>query len=290
MAGPFTRLQVLLPGETAAPGTPSGKTGTPQAQTAGVPFTVTVRACDASWALVPSVTHTVQILASDASASLPAPAQLSGGTADFLVILNAGGNFTIYAHDQSDVTIPDGTSSSVRSIVLQSLEISSIAKDQTAGIPFTITITARDPNGVIVSGFAGALRLRQLTSFGDGRISPSSVNMTSGQWTGDITLYRADDTNHPRGNVFVEAEVQGHPSQSGVSNPFNVLPGPFQRLQIVAPGQSPLPGSVSGITGVPASQAAGRGFTVNVYATDSYWNQVGSADNIRVASATDPAD
>ena len=28
MAGPFSRLQVLLPGETAAPNTPSGKTGT----------------------------------------------------------------------------------------------------------------------------------------------------------------------------------------------------------------------------------------------------------------------
>jgi len=127
MAGPFKRLQVLLPGESAAPGTPSGKTGTPQAQTAGVPFTVTVDACDSTWALVPSVTHTIQILASDASASLPAPAQLSGGTANFLVILNAGGSFTIFAHDQSDGTISDGTSSSVQSIVLQSLEISNIA-------------------------------------------------------------------------------------------------------------------------------------------------------------------
>ena len=35
-------LQVLLPGESAAPGTGSGKTGTPTAQVAGVPFTVTV--------------------------------------------------------------------------------------------------------------------------------------------------------------------------------------------------------------------------------------------------------
>ena len=46
IAGPFARLQVLLPGETAAPGTSSGKTGTPNAQTAGIPFYVTVNACD----------------------------------------------------------------------------------------------------------------------------------------------------------------------------------------------------------------------------------------------------
>jgi len=111
--GPFSRLQVLLPGETAAPGTSSGKTGTPTAQTAGYPFHVTVRACDSTWTLVSTVTHTIRILSSDASASLPAAAQLVGGTGDFLVILNAGGNFTIYAHDQSDVTMPDGTSSSV---------------------------------------------------------------------------------------------------------------------------------------------------------------------------------
>ena len=290
IAGPFTRLQVLLPGETAAPGTSSGKTGTPSPQTAGVPFFVTVRACDASWALVSTVTHSIQILCSDASASLPAPAQLVGGTGDFLVILNAGGNFTIYAHDQSDVTIPDGPSSSVRSIVLQSIEISSISRNQTAGVPITVTVTARDPNGDVVSGFAGAVRLRQLTSSGEGRISPLSVNLTSGQWTGSITVYRADETNPSLGNVFVRAEVEGHPSQSGVSNAFLVHPGSLRRLQIVAPGESPLPGSASGITGVPASQAAGRSFTVSVYATDDYWNPVSSGDAVRVSSPTDPAD
>ena len=41
-----SRLQVLLPGESPAPGTSTGKTGTPLAQTAGVPFAITVRACD----------------------------------------------------------------------------------------------------------------------------------------------------------------------------------------------------------------------------------------------------
>ena len=290
IAGPFSRLQVLLPGETAAPGTPSGKTGSPAAQTAGIPFYMTVRACDASWALVPTVTHSIQILCSDASASLPAAAQLVGGTGDFLVILNAGGNFTIYAHDQSDVTIPDGPSSLVRSIVLQSLEFSTIPRDQNAGVSISATITARDPNGDLVSGFSGTVQLRQLTSFGDGRITPATVNLTSGQWSGSVTVYRADETDPSTGNVFVAAAVQGHPSQSGVSNAFVVHPGSFRRLQIVAPGQSPLPGSVSGITGVAANQAAGRSFTVNVYATDDYWNPVSSGDAVRVSSPTDPAD
>ena len=104
VAGPFTRLQVLLPGETAAPGTSSGKTGTPRAQTAGMPFTITVRACDATWTTVATVTHSIQILASDASATLPSPAQLVAGVGTFNVTFNAGGTFTIFAHDQSDNT------------------------------------------------------------------------------------------------------------------------------------------------------------------------------------------
>ena len=290
IAGPFTRLQVLLPGESAAPGTSSGKTGSPAAQTAGIPFTVTVRACDASWALVPSVTHSIQILSSDASASLPAAAQLVGGTGSYLVILNAGGNFTISAHDQSDITIPDGPSSLVRSIVLQSLEFSTIPRDQNAGAAFATSITARDPNGDVVTGFSGSVQLKELTSFGDGRISPASVSLTAGQWSGSVTVYRADESDLSQGNAFVGAEVTGHPTQSGVSNAFVVHPAAFRRLQLVVPGQSPLPGSVSGITGIAASQAAGRSFTVTVYATDDYWNQVSNGDAVRVASATDPAD
>lgn len=289
IAGTFSRLQVLLPGESAAPGTASGKTGTPSAQTAGIPFLVTVNACDDAWTVVPSVTHTIRILSSDASASLPAAAQLSNGTGTFLVILNADGNFTIFAHDQTDVTIPDGASATVRSILLQSIELSSIPSSQTAGVPFAVTLTARSATGELVSGFSGAVRLSQGTSLGAGRVTPTIVSMTSGQWSGSVTVYRADESG-PSGNAVVAAQVDGHPSQSGTSNGFVVHPGPFRRVQLVVPGQSPLPGSVSGITGVAASQAAGRSFTVGVYATDDYWNPVPSADNVRIESATDPGD
>src|SRR2546422_9810203 len=48
----FTSLQILLPGETASPGSATGKTGTPLAQTVVVPFTFTVKAVDANWNLI----------------------------------------------------------------------------------------------------------------------------------------------------------------------------------------------------------------------------------------------
>src|SRR5207302_3380438 len=44
--GAFAKLQLLVPGEAAAPGTAPGKTGTPSAQTASTAFAVTVNAVD----------------------------------------------------------------------------------------------------------------------------------------------------------------------------------------------------------------------------------------------------
>src|SRR5262245_27351285 len=181
IAGPYSRLQVLVPGESPAPGTPSGKTGTPRAQTEGVPFNVTVRACDSNWNLVTSVTNLIQISSSDNSATLPADAALSGGTRTFAVTFNAApGPFTVFAHDQNDNTVPDGASAAVTSIVLQSFAFSNISqKNQYAGQPMTITITARGPGGVLVSGYDGPVRFREITSLGEGRILPDSVNMSS---------------------------------------------------------------------------------------------------------------
>src|SRR6185503_18239114 len=46
-----------------------------------------------------------------------------------------------------------------------------------------------------------------------------------------------------------------------------------------------IPGSVGGVTGSPATQAAGQAFTVSVYATDAYWNQVPSGDLVRITSS-----
>src|SRR6185503_14829710 len=56
-----TKLQVLLPGETAAPGTPTGKTGTPLAQTAGTAIAngIVVNAVDANWNLAGSAVPNV---------------------------------------------------------------------------------------------------------------------------------------------------------------------------------------------------------------------------------------
>jgi len=284
-AGPYSRLQVLLPGESPAPGTPTGKTGTPNRQTSGVPFTATVRACDSGWNLVTTTTDAISITATDASATLPSSAQLVAGTGTFQVTFNAAGTFSVLAHDLTDGTIPDGASSSVQSLVIQGFRFATISqKHKYAGTPDGTTITAIDAAGNTVSGYSGQVHLREITSFGDGRITPEYVTFSNGQWIGNVTMFRADESSINRGNVNMYAFLDAAPGKNGTSDPFIVHPGPFARLQLVVPGESPLPGSVSGKVGSPATQSAGAAFTVNVWATDNWWNPVPSADNTRLTS------
>src|SRR5262245_53288754 len=272
-----------MPGETAAPGTPSGKTGSPRAQVAGIPFDITVRACDNTWTLVTTVSDAIQITSSDASATLPASAQLQSGTRVFTVTFNAAGTFNVLAHDLTDNTIPDGTSAAAVTQLLASFTFENISqKHKYAGLPDPTTLTARDPNGNVVTGYQGPAGLKEITSFGEGRVSPTQVTLTNGVWNGDLTMYRADETSINRGNVNKYAYDLNNPSKNGSSDPFIVHPGNFAKVQIIVPGLTPLPGSVSGYTGSPATQAVGTAFTASVYATDAYWNPLPSADNVRV--------
>src|SRR5439155_22029853 len=69
--GAVTKLQILLPGEVAAPGTATGKTAaTPTAQTAGTAIAngIVVNAVDANWNVVPSANPNVTISSTDTNA------------------------------------------------------------------------------------------------------------------------------------------------------------------------------------------------------------------------------
>ncbi len=285
-AAAYTRLQVLLPGETPAPGTVTGKLGTPRSQTVGIPFTVTVRACDASWNLQTMVTNIVALNSTDESATLPGPAALAGGVASFSVTSNAAGSFTFTADDQSDPTIPEATSAFVDVYEVHGFEFSRISqKNQYAGTPMPIDVRAVNASGQTVTGFSGEVRLQEFTSFGIGRISPDRVTLSGGQWSGSVTLYRADETSINRGNVNIYALLEADPSKNGTSDPFTVHPGSFSRVQIVVPGQSPWPGSVTGVSGSPATQSVGQSFAVQAYSTDQYWNPLPSFDAVRITSS-----
>jgi hypothetical protein len=101
-ASVFTKLQLLVPGETAAPGTASSKTGTPAPQAAGTPFNVTVNAVDETWNVVDTISDLVRCFLRRHGGT-PANASLVSGTKAFSVTLNTVGSATLTA---SDLTNP----------------------------------------------------------------------------------------------------------------------------------------------------------------------------------------
>jgi hypothetical protein len=114
----FTQLQVLLPGETNAPGTLTGKTGTPtpvSLSASGGFETVTVNAVDSTFHIITSATDTVDINCTDPNSYLPNPAALVNGTVTLQEQLDFQdeGTFTVTAADQSNGGITMGTSSPV---------------------------------------------------------------------------------------------------------------------------------------------------------------------------------
>jgi hypothetical protein len=111
-----TQLQVLLPGETNAPGTVTGKIGTPEAQATGIPFDLRINACDPNWHIVTSCVDAVAITSSDTSAWLPSNASLANGTATITgnFFFASSGTWTITATDvTAPAAISPGTSSSI---------------------------------------------------------------------------------------------------------------------------------------------------------------------------------
>ena len=112
------KLQVLMPGETNAPGTATGKIGTPEAQVVGTAVRVTVHAVDANWNIVTYCTDQVNLTSSDTGATsdqgagLPLTGQLAQGTASFNIMFATAGSQTVTASDSSQSTVSSGTGSS----------------------------------------------------------------------------------------------------------------------------------------------------------------------------------
>ncbi|MCR4296221.1 MAG: hypothetical protein NUW21_11855, partial [Elusimicrobia bacterium] len=100
----LARLQLILPGEAAAPGTAAGKTGGASARVKGIGFPATVRAVDSYWNLISTVSDAVALSITASSAALPAPQALVAGQRTFTdIVIYTTGSFTLSA---TDLTLP----------------------------------------------------------------------------------------------------------------------------------------------------------------------------------------
>jgi len=211
--GAFTKLQTLLPSETASPGSASGRTGSPTPQTAGTAFNVTVNAVDANWNLI-STNDTVAITSSDTNSVLPSNAALSAGTGSFNVTLNTATNSaTVTASDVTHAAITANTSTSVILIpgALQHFAFGAIGA-QTYAVPFNVIITARDTNNNSATNFTGTVNLTTTA----GTISPAvSGSFVSGVLTQSVTVTLAGI-----GKTITATRTAG--SETGTSGTFTV--------------------------------------------------------------------
>src|SRR5213079_3356805 len=169
-AGAATKLQILLPGETAAPGTATGKTGSPTAQTAGTAIAsgIVVNAVDANWNLVSTATTNVTITSSDANATI---ADDNGATAGNLTLVagtralssftfktvgtrtvtatDAGGTLT--ASTSANVTVNAGAVSKLQILLPGEVAAPGTATGKTAATPTAQTAGTAIASGIVVN-------------------------------------------------------------------------------------------------------------------------------------------
>ena len=114
----FSKLQVLAPGENAAPGTATGKTGAPTSRLIGEGYNFTVNAVDLYWNFIAAApADNIHITTTDNTATLPADAALAAGTQSFGITNNQRGSFVITATNTSNGLITNGVSASIVSAV-----------------------------------------------------------------------------------------------------------------------------------------------------------------------------
>ncbi len=112
----FTKMQILLPGETAAPNTPTGKTGTPVIPAYDTEFPVIMNAVDNDWNVVNS-SDDCKLSDPDSNFAVvdgtdgdQTGMNLVGGTGTLNVFFFASGSSQITATDADNVLITPDTS------------------------------------------------------------------------------------------------------------------------------------------------------------------------------------
>ncbi len=217
---------------------------------AGVPFAITVTAKDVYENRVTAFSGTVSIqdltgtIAPNSSGAFDL-GQWSGDvtitqvmTGDRITVTNSAGSQTGISNN-FDVIAGN----------IDHFEISNITSPKTAGVPFAITITAKDANNATVTSYTGTANLSDLS----GTINPIvTTNFVNGVWTGNVTITKSFTNNK------ITASGAG---KSGNSNLFNVQSNSLTHFSF---------GTIT------SPKTAGQPFPITIVARDNYENIVTS--------------
>jgi hypothetical protein len=157
--------------------------------------------------------------------------------------------------------------------------IEGVPDDQSAGTGFNVLVRAVDQYHNRVTDISNRLAL---SSTDENVGGPVDIQLSGGEANLPVTLYLAGT------QTLTFADQDSATVAQGVSDAVTVLPGAYERILLLAPGQTVSPGSEDGFSGEATAQSISFAFTMTVLATDGWWNPVGGATDVVALTSTDP--
>ena len=228
----------------------------PASGTAGSAFGVTVTALDPYNNTDTSYTGTIHFTSSDGQASLPGDYSFTAGEAGVHtftdgVTLKAGGDQTVTATDTVNSSITGAATVSVNGAAPAAITVSGFPSSTTAGTPGSFTVTARNADGSIDTGYTGTVTFRS----SDGQAAlPASYTFTAA----DAGKHIFSATLKSAGTQSITVADAHAPDLTGSEMGIAVTPAAASTFVLSA----------------PANVTAGVPFSLTVTVEDAYGNTV----------------
>ena len=222
VGGAFSKVLVLAPGESPAPGTVSGRTGTATDQSINYAFTLTVLATDPWWNPVSGPSDLVHIACGDPLAQVPPDQAMVNGVASMNLRLSTGGFQQISV---TDVTQPAKTGSTTQVRAISSglhLEAVVTPSSVRAGEPFTLTVRATNDAGSVIQEINSFVTVTALRASDH---SPSPGTLLSSQFQ-LLQGQRAVSETYTSAEAIVLVARDDAGNLPATSNVITVTPGP----------------------------------------------------------------
>jgi hypothetical protein len=159
----------------------------PSSVMAGVAFSLTVKALDAFGNVATGYTGTVHFSSTDPAGVLPANSTLVSGVKTFSVTLKSAGTRTLTATDTVQSAIKGSVSTTVKAAAATHYSLSAPAS-VTAGVAFSVTVTARDAFGNVATAYTGKVHFSSTDPLG---LLPADSTLVAGVKTFSVTLKSA---------------------------------------------------------------------------------------------------
>ncbi|MBC7194322.1 MAG: hypothetical protein H5U37_01495, partial [Caldisericia bacterium] len=198
-------------------------------QVSGVPFTIRIEAHDSQHNLISDL-NTTLTLSSSVGNIIPTSVNLVNGVFEGNVTLDTP---TPSVFITASALSKFGTSNTFSvSAGLHHFSFDLISSPQTAGTQFFVKIYAKDSLDNLITNFNATVPI-SATLPANYVISPTTVNFVNGVWNGYVTLFKAANS--------VQLKVE-YASKYGLSNQFNVLPGPVHHFKVTSNDLDPVTG------------------------------------------------